>query len=92
MHRTKAEQETIIRFDRANSMATVFTFEPSCIRKLGQLEEAHPDIIKLIRKDDNGSVTYSVPKKLIGIRKPSSRTMTETERQRIRNLRNLSSK
>lgn len=92
MHRTKAEQETIIRFDRANSIAVIYTFEPSLKRKVGKLAKEYPEAVQLIREDDNGSITYSLPKKLISIRKPNrKRTQTAEELLRIENLKKISS-
>lgn len=92
MNRTKAEQETIIRYDRADSNAVIYTFEPSLKRKLKKFAEEYSEAVQLLREDDNGSITYSLPKKLISIRKPTSkRTRTAEELRRIENLKKFSS-
>lgn len=92
MNLTKAEQETIIRSDRASSNAVIYTFEPPLKRKLKKFAEEYPEEVQLLREDDNGSITYSLPKKLISIRKPiSKRTQTAEELLRIENLKKFSS-
>lgn len=63
------EQETVIRWDRKNPEAVVYTFDSSMKRKLQEIQEQFPDMAKLIT-EDNGSVEYEIPKSLISIRKP----------------------
>lgn len=78
---TLEEQETIIRWDRANPEAIVYTFDPALKRKLAELERFSPDTIKLLN-EDNGSVEYSIPKSLVSVRKP--RTISEEAKERMR--------
>ena len=78
---TLEEQETIIIWDRGNPEAIVYTFEPSLKRKLKELKEAVPDLVKL-KKSDADSVEYTIPKELISIRKP--RTYSEEAKERLK--------
>lgn len=74
------EQETIILYNRAENEATVYTHEPTLKRKLAEMEKGNNDV-QLIRAD-YGSVEYTIPKKLVSIRKPmKKKTMTEEEKQ-----------
>lgn len=81
MKLTLEEMETIIRWDRANPEAIVYTFEPSLKRKLKDLASQFPDKVKLIC-EDNGSTEYRLPKSLISVRKP--RTISDEERERLK--------
>lgn len=74
------EQETVIRWDRKNPEAVVYTFDSSMKRKLQEIQEQFPDMAKLI-KEDNGSVEYEIPKNLISIRKP--RVLDEESKKRF---------
>lgn len=76
------EQETIIRYDRATKEATVYTHEPALKRKLADIAESCAGVV-LVACDD-GSVEYTIPKKLITIRKPQKkRTLSADEKQSI---------
>lgn len=79
------EQETIIRWDRKESVAIVYTFEPSLKRKLSELEHQFPDKVQFTC-EDNGSVEYTLPKELISIRKP--RFVSEDTKEKLK--RNIS--
>ena len=77
------EQETIIRWDRKNQEALAYTFEPTLKRKLEALAESYPEQVKLVAAD-NGSVEYTLPKKLISIRTPrKARTLSEEEKKNL---------
>ncbi len=76
------EQETIIRWDRAKQGATVYTHEPALKRKLAEMKKVCSDVI--LEREDNGSVEYTIPKKLIAVRKPpKKRTLSSEEKQAI---------
>lgn len=76
------EQETIIRYDRATKEATVYTHEPALKRKLADIAESCAGVVLVAR--DDGSVEYTIPKKLITIRKPQKeRALSADEKQAI---------
>ncbi len=76
------EQETIIRWDRAKQEATVYTHEPALKRKLAEMKKVCPDVI--LEREDNGSVEYTIPKKLVAVRKPpKKRSLSSEEKQAI---------
>ena len=81
MKLTLEEMETIIRWDRRDPEAIVYTFDPTLKRKLKELVNRFPDKVKLISEDDGG-VEYEIPKNLISVRKP--RTITEKEKERLK--------
>ena len=71
------EQETIIRYDRATKEATVYTHEPAL-----NIAKSCAGVV-LVACDD-GSVEYTIPKKLITIRKPQKkRALSADEKQAI---------
>lgn len=76
------EQETIIRYDRATKEATVYTHEPALKRKLADIAESCTGVALVAC--DGGSVEYTIPKKLITIRKPQKkRALSADEKQAI---------
>ncbi len=74
------EQETIIIWDRAKQEATVYTHEPALKRKLAEMKKVCPDVI--LEREDNGSVEYTIPKKLITIRKPQKKKALSADEKR----------
>lgn len=77
------EQETIIRWDKKNKEAVIYTHEPSLKRKLEAMAKAYPEEIKL-EKADNGSVEYILPKNLVSIRSPrQGRKLSEEEKRQL---------
>ena len=77
---TLEEQETIIRWDRKNPDAEIYTFESYLKRRLKQLAHDYPDQVKLVTEGD-GSVEYNIPKGLVTIRKP--RSLSEKTRSKL---------
>jgi hypothetical protein len=80
---TAIEQEVIITYNRKESFADVYSADPVTIRKLEKMAEKYPERYKLKRKDDI-SVTYEVPKKLIRFGAPNTKVYTEEEKDRLR--------
>lgn len=69
---TLAEQETVINFDNELPTASIYTHDARLIRKLEELSEKYPEQFKLQRKGPDRGVTYTLPKRCIGIRPPYS--------------------
>lgn len=79
---TREEQETIIRFDRAEDEATIYTADPSIMRRLKGLSS-----YKLEREDRQAgkvvAMTFRAGKELILMRsKPLRIKLTDEERAR----------
>ena len=75
MAKTRLEQETILLFNEAEKLASVYTHNKRLKGKLERLLEDRPDEMSL---DYNGD--YLIPKKWIKINAP--RVMSDEERQR----------
>ena len=83
-HLTLAEQETVILWDNELNTASVYTHDQRLINKLKALSDKYPDQYRLERHGPQRAMTYTVPKKSIGIRPPYG----ESRRQRdIENAR-----
>ena len=72
MKLSKYEEETVVLYNEAQSTASVYTHDPKLKEKLKRLSEKHPQRIIYITENENGGVTYVVPKKCVQIREPVS--------------------
>lgn len=78
------EQETIILFNRAEGEAEVFTYEPTLKRRLDDMVNTFTEV-KRVSDNGAGGITYTLPKKLITVRKPRpKKELTDEERERQR--------
>ena len=77
---TKAEQETVINFDNELDTASVYTHDSRLIKKLRELRKQYPEQFVLEHRE-HGSVTYTIPKRCVGIRPPYSEKRREQQRQ-----------
>lgn len=83
------EKETIILFNAEEKTAEIYTADQAQMRKLDSLCAEFPEIYKL-KKQDEISKTYTVPKEYITFRKP--RVISERQRERlIENLKKAKS-
>ena len=65
----KEERETIVNFNEADDIATIYTFNTGLKRRLAKFAEAHPDLCRLTIDDDvYGSVTYEIQKSRVSLR------------------------
>lgn len=80
---SRYEQETIINFNVAEEMATVYTRDPAVMRKLDALVIEFPDTFRCIGST-NIDKTYSMPKSAVTYRKP--RRLSEEQKERKRAL------
>lgn len=81
MRLSKYESETIISYNDEEKDATVYTCNKSLIRKIDTLCEKYPEVYQLIKKD-KFSKTYTLPKKLIGVKKIRILTPEQKEKQK----------
>ena len=71
--RTRAEQETIIRFDAEQRQATIYTADPVYVRKLDKLTVSNPESYRLVWTEQGGNAKkYTAPSRLIRFGKPAS--------------------
>lgn len=77
---TKEEKEVIIRFDESSDVASLDTGSLSMMRKMEKLRENLPDVFKLVSQDKYGA-KYEFSKKLITIRRPHTRKMTDVQKR-----------
>lgn len=82
------ERETVILFNEAEDTVSVYTFNPTLKRKLGDFSEKYPALCKKTAEDSLGSVTYSVAKDRLSIslRAPLSEEKKEELRERGKKL------
>lgn len=82
------ERETVILFNEAEDTVSVYTFNPTLKRKLGDFSERYPALCKKTAEDSLGSVTYSVAKDRLSIslRAPLSEEKKEALRERGKKL------
>lgn len=79
---TKAEMETIINYDQELDTASIYTHDPRMISKLRELARKYPEQFILTRKGPNRAVTYTIPKRCVGIRPPYSEARREEQRKK----------
>ncbi len=85
---SKAEQETIIRWDAEERIAHIDSAQRSMIAKLDKLVEAYPDTYKCVFEDKFfHAKKYTVPASFISFRKPASKVQKETARERMKVIR-----
>ena len=75
---TRYEQETIINFNAGEQTATLYTRDPSVMRKVDALVIEFPDVFKCTGETDIDK-TYEIPKSSVTYRKP--RNITEAQRK-----------
>lgn len=82
------ERETVILFNEAEDTVSVYTFNPTLKRKLGDFSERYPALCKKTAEDSLGSVTYTVAKDRLSIslRAPLSEEKKEALRERGKKL------
>lgn len=73
---TKAEQETVINFDNELDTASIYTHDSRLIKKLRELRKQYPEQF-ILEHREHGSVTYTIPKRCVGIRPPYSEKRRE---------------
>ena len=71
MELTKCEMETIVNFNEAESVASVYTHNKALRRTLDKLAQERPDDCHIDKVSHDGAATdYTVPKMWIKIRPP----------------------
>ena len=83
---SKYEQETIINWNEAENLASIYTFNASLKRRLADFSRKYPAAVPGWRRSTpEGSVTYVLDKSRLSIRLvPAVQRGTESRRQRLR--------
>ena len=84
MKRDRYEEETIVLYNNAEQTASVYTHDPKLKEKLKRLSVKHPQRIIYITENENGGVTYVVPKKCVQIREPVSEEQRKAASERAK--------
>lgn len=74
----KEERETIITYNEAEPVASVYTMNGALIRKLEGLTESCPGEARRVKTYPDGAQEYEVPKKWIRVQPP--RVLTDKQK------------
>ena len=80
---SRQEQETIVNYNAAEQIATVYTRDKTVMRRLDALVIDFPDYYRLIGETDIDK-TYEMPKSFVSYRKPRQISMMQREAARTR--------
>lgn len=85
---SREEQETIVNYNAAEQIATVYTRDKTVMRRLDALVIDFPDYYRLIGETDIDK-TYEMPKSFVSYRKPRrlSEEQREAARERVKALK-----
>ena len=78
MNIPKEERETIITYNEAEPVASVYTMNGALIRKLEGLTESRPDEARRVKNHPDGAQEYEVPKKWVRVQPP--RVLTDEQK------------
>lgn len=82
MDLTKHEQETIINYNQTNEPADIYTFDKKLQKKLIQYATDYPEEVAIKKEEEDGSISFSIPKSYIHINKPKKLNLSPEERER----------
>jgi len=89
MNLTRYEQEVVINLNADEEMATVYSANPTWIRKMDALVREFPDVFRIKRWTEI-SKTYEMPKKYVRIGKP--RELSSEQRNNLEKMRDIKKK
>lgn len=84
MKLSKYEEETVVLYNEAEAMASVYTHDTKLKEKLKRLSEKYPDKIVFNTENSSGGVTYTVPKKCVLIKEPYSEELRKAASERAK--------
>lgn len=82
MDLTKHEQETIINYNQTNEPASIYTFDKKLQKKLIQYATDYPEEVAIKKEEEDGSMSFTIPKSYIHINKPKKLNLSPEERER----------
>lgn len=65
---TKYERETIVNFNEGEQEASVYTFNSDLKRRLAGFGRKYPELCRMEKETEEGSVTYVIDKSRLSIR------------------------
>ena len=81
---SRAEMETVIRYDAEERIAHIDTAMPAIVHKLDKLAEAYPGVYRCVGVDDRyGAKRYEVDARFIRFGKPASEAQRESCRANL---------
>ena len=81
---SKYEKETIINWNEAENLASIYTFNASLKRRLAEFSRKYPLLCRLERSTPEGSVTYIGQVPAVNPAHPALQRGTESRRQCLR--------
>lgn len=82
MKLSRYEQETIINYNVAEQVASVYTADSAMIRRMDRLVTQFPDSFK-VEQITEVSKSYIIPKEYVKIRKPRKVSEAQKEQARV---------
>lgn len=79
---SRVEQETVILFNEAETIASVYTYNGALKRKLSGLCETRPHEARQTKDDGLGGLTFEVPKRWVKVN--AGPVYTEEQRQAMK--------
>lgn len=70
MKLTNVEKETILTFDEAGCMASIYTHNEALKRQLSELCQTHPEQVRQTAANAWGGLTFELPKKWLRVTPP----------------------
>jgi hypothetical protein len=83
MKLTRYEQEVVVNLNAGEENATLYSSNPTWIRKMDAFVKEFPDVFRLKRQTEI-SKTYEFPKKYVRIGKP--RELSRTQREHLEKM------
>lgn len=77
--KSRLEMESILLFNEEESAAKIYTHNKRLQKRLSDLCEKYPEEFRLERDDGDGALTFSCPKRRIGITAPRRMTAEQKE-------------
>lgn len=81
MATNNTEKETIINYNEAEPLASVYTHNKALINKLMRLMLSRPKDIRVVKRFCDGAIEFAVPKKWCKVTPP--RTYTDAQKEKM---------
>lgn len=72
------ERETIITYNEAENIANVYTMNRKLSRKLSDMAQEYPSLVKFVRTYPDGALEYELPKRSIAVNRPRTKGFINT--------------
>jgi len=79
MKLTSVEKETILLFNEADRMASIYTYNPALKKQLLELCQTHPEQVRQTAANGWGGLTFELPKKWLKVSPPRKPTPAQLE-------------